>query len=356
MTTAKSGDRNALRDPRVDAAWRAASREEPPPALDAAILAAARREVGAGPQSARGREAMHASRRWWPLAVAATLGAITFGLLQSVTPDRLGAPVSDNAIVTDMPTPVAKPVPEIVKPLPPKEASTPSDGNEAGEGRAAPRADSPQRTATAERAHPRTNAPPGPATATKEPAERKMESASRDGSALPEPFPAGSRQPGPAAIADATTTAAPAIAGGIAPTSAPAEPSSPKTSTAAPASERTPAERDAVTSAQSAAAPVRAPSPPAFAAAQRLQESPAARPSSVAKMAAGGANEGRAEEARVKDRAPLPVAEWIALIRRLRAEGNAADAARELAAFRAAHIDHERLLPPDLRDWRPQEK
>ena len=302
MTTAKSGDRNALRDPRVDAAWRAASREEPPPALDAAILAAARREVGAGPQSARGREAMHASRRWWPLAVAATLGAITFGLLQSVTPDRLGAPVSDNAIVTDMPTPVAKPVPEIVKPLPPKEASTPSDGNEAGEGRAAPRADSPQRTATAERAHPRTNAPPGPATATKEPAERKMESASRDGSALPEPFPAGSRQPGPAAIADATTTAAPAIAGGIAPKSAPAE------------------------------------------------------PSPVAKMAAGGANEGRAEEARVKDRAPLPVAEWIALIRRLRAEGNAADAARELAAFRAAHIDHERLLPPDLRDWRPQEK
>ena len=73
-------------------------------------------------------------------------------------------------------------------------------------------------------------------------------------------------------------------------------------------------------------------------------------------MTARGANEGRAEEARVKDRAPLPVAEWIALIRRLRAEGNAADAARELAAFRAAHIDHERLLPPDLRDWRPQEK
>jgi hypothetical protein len=322
MTTSKNDDRNALRDPRVNAAWRTASREEPPPALDAAILAAARREVGAGPQRTGNREGMYASRRWWPLAAAATLGAITFGLLQMVTPDRLGAPVSDNAVVTDMPTRVAKPAPEIAKPVPPKEASTPSGGNEAGEGRAAPRADSPQRTATAERALPRTNAPPGPATIAKEPAEKKMESASRDGSALPEPFPAGSPQPGSVAIADATTTAAPAIAGGMAPTSA----------------------------------PVRAPPPPAFAAAQRLQENPAARSSPVAKMAAGGANEGRADEARVKDRAPLPVAEWIALIRRLRAEGNATDAAKELAAFRAAHIDHEKLLPPDLRDWRPSEK
>ena len=56
---------------------------------------------------------------------------------------------------------------------------------------------------------------------------------------------------------------------------------------------------------------------------------------------------------RISDRAPLPVAEWIALIRRLRDEGKAADAARELAAFRAAHVDHGRLLPRDLVDWRP---
>lgn len=63
-----------------------------------------------------------------------------------------------------------------------------------------------------------------------------------------------------------------------------------------------------------------------------------------------------ATEARNKDRAPLPVADWIALIRRLRDEGNVVDAARELAAFRAAHADHEKLLPPDLRDWHPAEK
>ena len=40
-------DPNDLRDPRLDAAWRAASREEPPAALDDAIRAAARRGVGA---------------------------------------------------------------------------------------------------------------------------------------------------------------------------------------------------------------------------------------------------------------------------------------------------------------------
>ena len=77
------------------------------------------------------------------------------------------------------------------------------------------------------------------------------------------------------------------------------------------------------------------------------------RPAPLAKMAAGRAADARADEARVKEQAPLPVPEWIALIRRLREEGKSGDAAKELAAFRVAHADHEKLLPPDLRDWRP---
>ena len=64
----------------------------------------------------------------------------------------------------------------------------------------------------------------------------------------------------------------------------------------------------------------------------------------------------RQAESRVKDHAPLSVPDWIALIRRLRTEGSTAEAARELAAFRAAHADHETLLPADLRDWHPVEK
>jgi hypothetical protein len=106
----------------------------------------------------------------------------------------------------------------------------------------------------------------------------------------------------------------------------------------------------------SAAEATSTPAPAAVPGAQRFQEGAAARPAPLAKMAAEGAADGRVEEARVKDRPPLPVAEWIALIRRLRAEGNSTDAAKELAAFRVAHVDHERLLPPDLRDWRPPEK
>jgi hypothetical protein len=76
----------------------------------------------------------------------------------------------------------------------------------------------------------------------------------------------------------------------------------------------------------------------------------------LAKMAAGRAAEAGVDEARAKDRGKLSVADWIVLIRRLRDEGKSADAARELAAFRVAHADHAKLLPPDLRDWRPPEK
>jgi hypothetical protein len=73
-------------------------------------------------------------------------------------------------------------------------------------------------------------------------------------------------------------------------------------------------------------------------------------------MAAAPAPDSGAADARAKERKPLPVADWIALIRRLRAEGKTDEAGKELAAFRAAHPDHEKLLPPDLRDWRPPEK
>ena len=105
MTTVDPRDRAALSDPRVDAAWRALSDEEPPKSLDAAILAAARREVGAKPQSSVTRETLADRRRWWPLAAAATVAAIAVGVLQLTTPDQIGAPASDTTLVTDMPTP-----------------------------------------------------------------------------------------------------------------------------------------------------------------------------------------------------------------------------------------------------------
>ena len=75
-------------------------------------------------------------------------------------------------------------------------------------------------------------------------------------------------------------------------------------------------------------------------------------PQPLAKLAAGAAADA-SPAARAQLRAPLPVAEWLALIRKLRADGRTDEAAKELAAFRLAHPDEARRLPDDLRDWRP---
>ena len=108
--------------------------------------------------------------------------------------------------------------------------------------------------------------------------------------------------------------------------------------------------------ARASAAPAPAGQLAAKAEAARATESAAARPAPLAKVAAGRAADALATESQIKDRAPLPVADWIALIRRLRDEGKSAVAEKELVAFRAAHADHAKLLPPDLRNWRPPAK
>jgi hypothetical protein len=72
-------------DPELEARWRAASREEPPSALDDAIRAAARREVRAKPGVFR------AAPRWVPLAAAATVAAIAVGIVQ-MTPEEQVTP------------------------------------------------------------------------------------------------------------------------------------------------------------------------------------------------------------------------------------------------------------------------
>ena len=61
------------------------------------------------------------------------------------------------------------------------------------------------------------------------------------------------------------------------------------------------------------------------------------------------------DQARAKDAAPpRPADEWIKLIRRLRAEGKTDEAAKELAAFRAAYKERaDELLPADLRTAKP---
>jgi hypothetical protein len=347
MTTPATDD-PLPRDPRFDTAWRAASSEAPPPALDAAILAAARREVGARPQSFSAQSAMRARRRWWPLAAAATVAVIAIGVVERAGHDDLVAPPSGSAVVSDMPAQPGKNVAEPAKraaeaPAPasaPRDAAPGVSGAVSTEARArgdsgvrqeplgsqsGSRAEASRRAVSGETAPLQKKALPiagAPA-----PPEKKSESVRSAPPSLPEPFPAAKTEPGQAAARDEAAAPAGEPAGGIEAVPAPPPP-------AAPPMERAPA----------AIAPAAS-----FAEGGRLGASAPARPSPAARSALGGAS----QETRSKDRAPLPVADWIALIRRLRAEGNTAEAARELAAFRAAHADHEKLLPPDLRDWHP---
>lgn len=307
MTTPRPHDETPLPDRRIDAAWRAASAEEPPAALDAAILAAARREIGAGPRPVSAGRTSHTRRVWLPLAAAATIGAIAFGLLQLVTPDQLGAPVADNAVVTDVPAPAAKRAQEL--------ASTAS------------REPAPKVNALAERkdepAARRAEAPPPPAPATAAAAKTEAAPVRRDIAAAPDPFPAALQRGESAMTASVDSVPASSAAARV------AEP------------EPSPASRPAPASAALGSAAV-----------------PPARQAQLGKVAAGRASDDTAvaTQARASDGAALPVADWIVLIRRLRDEGKNDEASKELAAFRAVHPDHERLLPPDLRDWRPPAK
>ena len=97
--TAASPD--SPRDPALDRAYAAGTREEPPARLDAAILAAARREVHAGPRT------LGSVFRAWrvPVALAAVLvGSVSVVLLMreegadrlDQAPPRVAAPAADS--------------------------------------------------------------------------------------------------------------------------------------------------------------------------------------------------------------------------------------------------------------------
>jgi hypothetical protein len=69
-------------DATVDAAWRTASRDEPPPHVDTAILAAARAEARARASSGQPAERQPWWVSWQPLAAAAGVVGIAFVLVQ----------------------------------------------------------------------------------------------------------------------------------------------------------------------------------------------------------------------------------------------------------------------------------
>ncbi len=112
MKPGNGGGENGERDPRLDLLYRDAPRETPPPHLDAAILAAARREVRARP-----RPLSTQLRRWrLPVSIAAVvvLSVTLVTLLGEESRDPLMAELRSTAE-----TPVARSVEPQVQPTEP---------------------------------------------------------------------------------------------------------------------------------------------------------------------------------------------------------------------------------------------
>lgn len=79
-------------DDALDRAWQQLSDEQPPSALDAAIIAAARKSTEGRDEPAQVKRASPPQRswltRWQPLAAAAAVAGLAFVLVQSLPRDR----------------------------------------------------------------------------------------------------------------------------------------------------------------------------------------------------------------------------------------------------------------------------
>jgi hypothetical protein len=355
MTTREHDD---LHDARVDSAWRAASREEPPHALDDAIRAAARREIGAGPRSGEARapgdvpQSLRPERWWWPLAAAATIGVIAIGLLQIVEPERVEpehsvAPASVKADATDTLATLDKT----------QKQEAPSVRGASAELREeAAKPDGPAPPASS--AKPATPAKPAAKlrkdaaapSPRQEGARNAATTAERRAASAPAAAPAPAAEPFPAekleskemTKRDAATTPAPAAQGAAPSADSAAANVAPGKLAGAPAP---PSESESDREPQRAA-PLAAREPAKAQEAQGVMEARATRGPSFAQ-----ANDRNAPRAKVAPKLPVP--DWISLIRKLRDDGNIDEASKELAAFRKAYTDPDALLPPDLRDWKP---
>jgi hypothetical protein len=357
--TSHRGDH--LHDEHIDALWAATRADGPSPDIDAALRAAARREIGAGPQPSRPpvAEATRWERWWWPLAAAATIGAVAIGLLQ-LTPNERSEP----AVVSDMPAQTARKA-EASAPRSPIASGGAETRVDAAPLPVAPsvaekKRDGARESEQAERA-------PGPSPSAKPPERRReidralnpAERAQDELATRPLPVPSSSGNALTAPAASSNVPTAPAAAEAPATAATPAAPPAPVPSPADTAKDSSGAPR--ATSAVAAGSIVGATAQPNKAAMMQQQAAasratsapgspaagPAGTPAPLAKVAPAQSS---TEPAKAAVR---PAAEWIALIRRLRDENKPSEAAKELTAFRATYPDADRLLPQDLRNWHP---
>ena len=370
-------------DPELDATWRAASREQPPTALDDAIRAAARREAGAKP----GR--LRAAPRWLPFAAAATVAAIAVGIVQMTPPEQVTPAAIPAATHTASDAARREAKADTEQPSadrPQRQAPSVAPAPEAQRDAAKPMAKEQRRGAVDEndrdvlarnRSDGFAGAPrkafqekkvlaPGQEPQRMEESERaqdfkqKTELAAASSAARPNPAvsarPASSvarnePQPFPAtpAPAESGATKVPPQMAAAAPPPAPA-------SAAAPAPMLAERKFAAQSSATGALSDNRAgKSADDIAAVGRMSNAEPAQAqgaNALEKRKADMADKAPLE--RRKDSAPLAPDEWIKRIRRLIAEGKNEDAARELLAFRREYRERsESLLPGDLRAFKP---
>ena len=319
-------------------AWREASGEEPPPALDAAIRAEAHRAVDARP----GR----AHRQWrYPAATAATVAVLAFGIARMTSRDAI-----EPIIVADRAPRQA----QVAAPPPSREESTqlpdalaPSSSHEA--------ARTPHAMADAKRAFlPQDIPAPAPSSPLAKEAPRKPEGVSVDRFAAAPAPPAArvdERAAGsPSAPAKVATTDAPS---GIASKTEPSPSSAPQS--APPAASSNQPEENSVaggTITERASLDTRtsrdahALTPGTQALASKVQRQTAASAPAYASNAT--------DELKAKEAGAESVDDWIARIRTLRSSGQLDAATREIVRFRSVYGDRANaLLPSDLRGIAP---
>ncbi len=190
-------EHDETRDPRVSAGYRALGEAQPPEALDAAILAASRRAVGAGPQ----RAGASRLRRWaLPVSIAAVV-VLSLSLVVRVQLERPDLEALLPPVAVDKPAGDAK---EEVAALAKRNELARTEPK-AKAGAAAP--------ATAERERQALRAPPTPAPApAAAPPARAFVAEPPAPKSAPAPAPAESAAP---AQLGAASGAAPAAAPGI---------------------------------------------------------------------------------------------------------------------------------------------
>ncbi len=320
---------DAERDPRLDRLYRETVREEPPARLDAAILAAARREVGARPRAVSPR-----LRAWRvPVSIAAVV-VLSVSLVTLVREEGGGKLEPPSAV--DLYSRPAETAP--VSPVPPEAAKAPAaapaarDDVALGATASAKIAEQASRRAAgasaARSAAPESQAPP------------------RAAAPAPQPFQAAPapREQRPVLAADQAAGA------GIATQSAgtrssegetsgtPAEPTA-----VAPSPAARMMQRDRAAASEAAGAMSAAPPPAASAPAEK----PRVRPEARAMQAERPLPDTARVAGLLKEFEPQPPEKWLEKIEALKREGRKEEADGMLAEFKRRFPNHP--LPPGLR-------